>query len=420
MKKFFLIAASAMMVLASCTKVNVNYPDNGQPQEIAMFAVNKSATKAPVAGQAFPTDYDMKVAAYLASGAQDKNGGFTAGGDYFDGTLFTKVNGSENLWTGGKYWPVSTSTLNFLAVAVPKSSIYTGRVGEVTFGTAVASTPTPSAATKAESYENFASKVVVTFSGNETKKAEGQTPANFNQFDLMYAAGQGVHNEGGAYDNVRMTFKHALSWINFTVATNVKNQNEEDHTYSMQVNSIRLSGASYGGTLTVDNSANYNAQPTITNEVLSVNSNVATGTCTWTSTGNDKKDNVYVPGAADNNGSVAIASAVDGLAAYNASAKEFGNGLLVVPVDYSEVVNGSRPTITINYTMNQGNGDYTFERTIEIPKINWEPNKKYTYALTITLNEIKVSPSVDNWDNQNDIPVDTDPVPQQQAPAQGE
>lgn len=216
-----------------------------------------------------------------------------------------------------------------------------------------------------------------------------------------------------------MTFKHALSWINFTVATNVKNK-EDENTYSMTVNSIRLSGASYGGTLTVDNSANYNALPTNTSGVLSVNSNVATGTCTWTSTENYKKDNVYVPGAAGNNGSVAIASAVHGLAAYNASAEEFGNGLLVVPVDYRNVADKSRPTITINYTMNQGNGDYTFERTIEIPKINWEPNKKYTYALTITLNEIKVNPSVGVWDEQDDIPVETDPEPQPETPTQGE
>ena len=374
MKKILLIAASAMMVFASCTKVNVNYPDNGQPQEIAMFAVNKKATKAPVAGETFPTDYDMMVAAYLASGDLTENGN----GDYFDGTLFTK--GSGDFWTGGKYWPVSTSTINFLAIAQqPESSPYTGDVSEVVFG--VGET------TKS----NFTKQAVVTFVNNQT------TADNYNQFDLMYAAGQGVHTVGGDYANVEMTFKHALSWIKFTVATNVKNTSANDNTYSMTVNSICLSGASYGGTLTVDNSANYNARPTNTSGVLSVNSNVATGTCTWTSTENDKKDNVYVPGAADNTGSVAIASAVDGLAAYNASAKAFGNGLLVVPVDYSEVGNGSRPTITINYTMNQGNGDYTFERTIEIPQINWEANKIYTYALTITLQKIEINPSVGDW-----------------------
>ena len=82
MKKIFLIAASAMMVLASCTKVVINYPEDAQPQEIAMFAVNKSATKAPVGGAVegatFPTDYNMMVAAYLVSGT-----GNTTPGEYF-------------------------------------------------------------------------------------------------------------------------------------------------------------------------------------------------------------------------------------------------------------------------------------------------------------------------------------------------
>lgn len=394
MKKFFLIAASAMMVLASCTKVVINYPEDAQPQEIAMFAVNKSATKTPLnGGSTFPTNYDMMVAAYLASGAQNA-------GDYFEGTLFTNTsteNVTTSIWTGGKYWPVSTSAINFLAVTTEpeNNSPYTGSVNGVTFG---------SVQEGATASSNFASKAVVTFAGNET------TDKKFNQFDLMYAAGQGIHNEGENYQDVSMTFKHALSWIKFTVATNVTNTSKNDNTFTMTVNSIRLSGASYGGTLTIDNSSNYATTPANNNnEVISVNTNVTTGDCTWSGQTAGVSD-VYVPNA---NGD-AQASAVTGLAAYNATAQAFGNGLLVVPVDYSNEADNSRPTITINYTMNQGNGDYTFERTIEIPQINWEANKIYTYALTITLQKIEIEPKVGEWlthdndgeaGNNNNIPV---------------
>lgn len=374
MKKIFLIAASAMMVLASCTKVVINYPEDAQPQEIAMFAVNKSATKAPVGNTSFPTNYEMKVAAYLASGAQDNNSGFTAGGDYFDGTLF-KRRSSEDIWTGGKYWPVSTSKINFLAVAQQPSenSPYTGTVNKVVFG-------------EATNNSNFTKQAVVTFANNQT------TATNYNQFDLMYAAGQGTHTEGGPYNNVTMTFKHALSWIKFTVATNV--------TCTLKVNSIRLSKASYGGTLTISNT-NFNSKDA---------TEVETGDYTVVWTNPTSADNVYVPGA-EVNSTVAKASELN----VNTTQTSFGNGLLVVPVDYSGVENGSRPTITINYTMNQGDGDYTFERTIEIPQINWEANKIYTYALTINLQEIEIKPSVDEWlthDNDGDagnndnIPVD--------------
>lgn len=375
MKKIFLIAASAMMVLASCTKVVINYPEDAQPQEIAMFAVNKSATKAPVNTSSFPTNYEMKVAAYLASGAQD-NSGFTAGGDYFDGTLFTKVEG-ENIWTGGKYWPVSTSTINFLAVAMQPSSTspYTGTVDKVVFGEKVGN---------ATNNSNFTKQAVVTFANNQT------TENNYNQFDLMYAAGQGTHDEGESYDNdnVTMTFKHALSWIKFTVATNV--------TGTLKVNSIRLSKASYGGTMTISNTNFDSTDPT----------KVETGDYTVVWTDPTSADNVYVPGAEANSASELNV---------NTTQTSFGNGLLVVPVDYSNVADNSRPTITINYTMNQGGGDYKFERTIEIPQINWVANKIYTYALTITLQKIEIDPSVTSWDindsdaNTNgnqDIPVD--------------
>ena len=120
MKKIFLIAASAMMVLASCTKVVINYPEDAQPQEIAMFAVNKSATKAPVGGAVegatFPTDYNMMVAAYLVSGTEN-----TTPGEYFTNKIFAK-KGSAATWTGGQYWPVSAATLNFVAIAPERSS----------------------------------------------------------------------------------------------------------------------------------------------------------------------------------------------------------------------------------------------------------------------------------------------------------
>lgn len=346
-----------------------------------MFAVNKSATKAPVESNnsSFPTDYEMMVAAYLASGAQD-NSGFTAGGDYFDGTLFTNVEES-NIWTGGKYWPVSTSTINFLAVAMQPSpeseSPYTGKVSGVVFGEKVGN---------ATNNSNFTKQAVVTFANNQT------TANNYNQFDLMYAAGQGIHTEGQSYSDVTMSFKHALSWIKFTVATNV--------TCTLKVNSIRLSKASYGGKLTISNT-NFNSTDA---------ANVETGDYTVVWTEPTSADNVYVPGA-EANSNVAIASELN----VSTTPQSFGNGLLVVPVDYSNVADNSRPTITINYTMNQGDGDYTFERTIEIPQIDWVANKIYTYALTITLQEIEINPSVDDWlthDNDGDagnndnIPVD--------------
>ena len=382
MKKVLCFAAAALTLFAACQKTTVVY-DNSEPQEIAVFAVNKTATKAPVADADFPDDYDMQVAAYLASG-----GIGTESGDYFDGTLFTKGNG--DVWTGGKYWPMSDATLNFLAVAVPPASSYTG-TAEVVFG-------------EGTTRSNFVQKAVVTFANNQT------VAANYNQFDLMYAAGSQSHTEGEIYNNVEMTFKHALSWIKFTVATNLKNKDANDNTFSMKVNSIRLSGASYGGTLTISTTAE------LTGDLAN-----ATYSPVWTNW-SSAVDNVYVPNTDGDD----KAEAVSELSKYEATptAKPFGNGLLVVPCDYNDAADDDLPKITINYTMNQGDGEYTFERTVTIPAIEWECNKIYTYALNINLTEISVAPTVDEWtshDNDgengenNDIPVDMDPEPETPA-----
>ena len=58
MKKFFFMAAAATALFAACNKTEVVYTDG--PQEIAMFAVSNTATKAPVEGTVYPDD-NMQV-----------------------------------------------------------------------------------------------------------------------------------------------------------------------------------------------------------------------------------------------------------------------------------------------------------------------------------------------------------------------
>ena len=120
MKKVLCFAAAAMALFAACQKTTVVY-DNGGQQEIAFFAVNKTATKAPVSNTTFPETYAMQVAAYLADG----DGVATGGRNYFNGTTFTKPN-DGTYWTGGQFWPLSAATLNFIAVAPEVASAGSG------------------------------------------------------------------------------------------------------------------------------------------------------------------------------------------------------------------------------------------------------------------------------------------------------
>lgn len=192
------MAASAMMILASCSKTEVVYQDQ-DPQEIGFFSIVKKQTKAAIPDDEF-THTNMVVAASISG----TNGAITEG-EYFGKTEFTKNGG---VFTGGKYWPIQPATLDFLAVAPEVEDQV-----ETTF---------PSGAASAT--------VVVT--DNET-----------NQHDVMYAEGEGTKTAGYAPESVSMAFNHALAWVNFTFAGNNSN---------ITITDVAVK-ASYNGTLTVTN-----------------------------------------------------------------------------------------------------------------------------------------------------------------------
>lgn len=317
MKKILLVAASAMMVFASCTKVNVNYPDNGQPQEIALFSVNKNMVKAPVTGTAFP-DYPMQVAAYLAEAD-----GATPG-EYFAGTTFSKNNG---VWTGGQYWPISTAIINFFAVA-PQNATCTTAFAPLTTG------------------ENPVKVATTTVTSNAT-----------NQYDVMYALAQGKHTAGGDYDNVPMTFKHALSLITY---------DQGSLASGVTINSVTLNNVYFDGTGTFTVSADtYKSKSAV--ESTSV-------TPTWETTG-------------------------------DVANKVIGEGILVVPNTYEYSATAANPSLTINYSVGGFTYDYTYTLPAANTPVTWAPGKKYKYVISISLSEIKIQPVVGEWETETDIPV---------------
>lgn len=325
MKKIFFLTAAAAMLFAACQKTEVVYTDG--PQEIAMFAVNNVATKAPVEGATFPDD-NMKVAAYLAG---------DNAGNYFEGTLFEDTD-SDGVFTGSKYWPVTNAVLNFLAVSEPKTASPVNTTFDV---------DTP------------ASAATVVLADNKTA-----------QYDLMYAAGQGVKNNTTPGD-VNMVFKHALSWVNFMVKAN-----EAD---KITVKSIALNGAIYNGTLDLSN-ASYNV-------ATSYESANAAVTANWSSVG----------------------AVQDGISVFNGtyncttSYNDMGvKGLLVVPNT------ATTAGFTIVYSV-AGAGDITYTTNFTQPTDGWKAGYKYTYNISFgTLNEIQIAPSVTAWDESGDVATDDD------------
>ena len=341
MKRLFIMAVAATAMLTACEKTDII--PAGDAQEISFVAVNQTSTKVPVDNTTFLNGDNMAVAAYIVKGAEEK-------GNFFNYTLFSKT--ADNTWSGNpaRYWPLTTSTINFLAVTETGGGV---DKTDVKFNST-----------------NYAYGAEVVLKDN----------CVYNQNDLMFAAGQGTHTQGSVYDKVNMTFKHALAWINFTVKT-----------------ATPAAGATTGCTITVNsitlNNANFNGTLNLVNTNFDKEENVTTGdiTATWDLTGMTQ-ESIKVPNSSGN----AFANAVT----LNNEEQLFGNGLLVVPDGYAK-------SFTINYTLTQGDGtanNYNYTYYLPTPTSGtkaWEMAKKYFYNINITLTEVLVKPGVAKWEDQS-------------------
>lgn len=306
MKKNLFFISVAVLALGACTSDNVVEENNSvkQPKEIAIQAITTPNTRAAVDGTTFP-DINMKVAAYDV----------TLGRDLFGATTFSK---STTTWKGGKYWPFATTTINFLAIANANADNETG----VTWGVTDA---------------NYASKVVVAMADNRTA-----------QNDLMYAIGTGSNSSG--FPTIPMEFKHAQSWVKFTVKAG-----DATSATAITVNSITLNGVSCQGTYTV----------------TQTNFDQATGQAVagvWSSYDS-------------NVGNVTLAPSFS----LSTSVTDFGS-LMVVP-------NQGMASFTINYTIDGKTYDYTYSTS----STALAQATKYTYNITLTVHEIEVAPTVADW-----------------------
>lgn len=344
MKKLFVFAASAMMVFASCTDNEIVY-QNETPQEISLFSVANNMTRGAQEGTF--THTNMTVAAYLVA---NSTVGVEEGGDYFDGTDFTKTGDATN-FTGGKYWPIQNATLNFLAVAPSNDDVTTvfGSGADEETGT---------------ENSNFAGTATVTVAN-----------INTNQHDVMYAKGTGAKNSGA----VGMEFQHALAWVNFTFKAGMA---------GITIKNVTVYGANYSGTLTV----------TQTNFDKATGQSVA---AVWSDKEGLESDGVSVPYASLPATGVALTK--------DAAATPWGQGLLVVPsaptkfvIDYTVAYESG--TYNYKYThelMNNDDNDQITNFTTE-----WAQGTKYTYNVTMNFgNLIEINPTVATWGTSNDTDI---------------
>lgn len=199
--------------------------------------------------------------------------------------------------------------------------------------------------------DKYADKVEFTLNeGFYNRSESGTTP----YIDLLYASGEQAKEKD--YNEVPMTFKHTGAWVVFnvklgSVLTDAK----------VTLNTFQLANLFKGGKVVVDNTTYAGAK------------------ASWDFTGVTAAD-----------------YGVESFTKKDLSAAENYTFGAIIPEQ-------NQTAIKFNYTLTSTATTAAFTpqtATYEYPLSRfhkWEMGKKYTYNITITFNEITITPSVENW-----------------------
>lgn len=190
-----------------------------------------------------------------------------------------------------------------------------------------------------------------------------------NQYDLMYACGRQSRALNTAASDVAMNFKHALALIKFEVKTAADYSYGSPKVYPLAITSIVLTGAHYSGTYTIDNSTNYSSTSSTYSTLVGV----------WSSVGTQ-----------------ANVTRTPSFSNLTTSFQQVGNGILVVPDEDNSA--DDYTSFTINYTLD--GKAYSYDYTPA--DLDVHQAKKYTFQITMTLNEIIIAPTVTDYVEEND------------------
>lgn len=362
MKKFFFIAAAAIVALAACTQNNID-PDTFKGREINFNTVAGKTTKAPISGTTYHYNYSSfgVFAWYLADGNWNTAAANTGAVAYMGSgsTLATPVeitwNETKDIWAPAStyYWPLQ-GKLTFIAYSPYNAATATfSNAGLLTLTGYTLST------TVADQVDLMYSAVAADKTANESYYVDSDNTKN----SQTAAGDQGVN----------IQFKHALSQIIFKAKT-------ADEVYdaglSFKIDSIVVNAASTAASMTVTNPATDASPAEITN---------------WNTPGTNVNFNVRV-----------AAFPVDTYLTKTLS-DPIGDALLAIPVTE---FNTTDPTITVKYTLyrlsdNQSLGSKKV--TVNVKNVDdiitsWQAGKKYEYDLKIDLQKIYFNPSIIDWD----------------------
>ncbi|MCQ2059245.1 MAG: fimbrillin family protein [Bacteroidaceae bacterium] len=375
MKKIYLFALTAVAVLAGCNDSKEQF-NSENDQDLIQFqsVVGKQGTgKALIKGAVYPEDVPFGSFAYALQQGQNWNDNFAQGTLFIDEAKIEKI-GSDNLWTAKDiryYWPKQGS-LTFFSYS-------------------------PYSATSAIVSCNQTNGIVA-----ENFDATPSSGAQWNQ-DFMVSDIAKDQTKTIARNGVPTVFRHKLSTVLFKIGTlekydSIKSINGADTTYcagsnvfkinAFQVNNIKAKGDYY------------QAMDTIS--AITGNDTIIEG---WFNQYNDSVDYIMYNGDAKT-----LSWYKEYMDTLNTEYAELvDSSFIVLPqvltdslyfvLNYQHevyAVDSVKPTTEFNYI------DTIVLNTRDVKE--WQMNKRYTYNILISLDEIKWAPSIVDWE---EVPADT-------------
>ena len=367
MKKYFILAAAALVTLASCMKNDIEQTSK-QGREINFNAVANKATKAAIDGVYFPNNAGSfgVYAAYLADG-EDWATDFASSNLYMGtsagaGQEVHYVSG-DKIWepTSKYYWPLQGS-LTFFAY-YPFAGLTTPAYTQVTKSFSMGSFTVNTEA--ASQVDVLVSSFAEDKTGNESTYNDGTTTSTLT--------------------GVPIVFKHMLSKIVFTAAADA---NVYGSGLSFKINNITLGARKTSASMTVTPGSTPTWDDPTALQAFTV-------------------INTAFPNALTTN------NAENWLT--TSQSAEIGSAMLMIPNtnflgedntdDLKATTDNDDEYVTVSYTLYRRNDGLSMgSKTIKFwlndnqGTVNhWEAGKKYTYQLTIGLEEIRFAPTVTDW-----------------------
>ena len=350
MKKSFLLAAFAGILLAGCTsdeqtEVATSRTDN--PIVFNSPIVNAQTRVAQPGEQVGPYKTSESFHVYGVWSASD---------------LATWGAASQYMDTDVKYREISTDIKqNYWA---SDETYYWPKVGKLSFAAY-----SPAGCSGLKSYGATGLTI-------ENFEIEGTTA---NQYDLMYSERSlnrtnslqlGSSVTPTYKSGVDIQFKHALSSIKFQAKTSENYSNT-----TIRIKKIEIGGTYYKGTFneTVTDGASYTSSPSwnVDNDIITTN---------------------YV--AYEDETGITIST----------SAKPVqSNDVILLP---QTLPDGAQFTITYTIQSQSSNEiTQTATQTIKVLTPTWEMGKRYTYTIVFTLHQIFFTPEVSAWENQTGVDI---------------